>query len=199
MNLDLFYNGSFQQNIKKLKEDLKKYAQENSLLLPDPFNIVKLRPSCVGSCVLFICPPAISSSLFTTAEDKLLDSLCKEYEIENKAITYCYIFQSLHKNKNVIKEFSPWIKKLTDLIQPKLIITLGEDAQCSFFRNKFLMRDCSSTIIGNYSDIPIGAIYPMDYFISKTGFEDLSFKQYLKKSNWDFVKAQYDKLIGDKT
>lgn len=193
--MDLFYNGNFKQNIKKIKGDLVTYANRNNIPIPDDLYIIKFNPLYIGNNFLFIHPPFTGGEYFKDKENKYLEKLMDKYGIINKSITYCHLLPLERMNKNSIKSFKSWIHKLTDIVLPKLIVTLGEDAELSFISQKALLRDNHGKEIGEYNGTPIILTYPMEYYTNRAENIDNSYKLHIQENNWNVIKSYYDKLI----
>ena len=195
MTTDLFYNGNFKQNIKKIKGDLITYAERNHIAVPKELFLVKCNPTIVGNNVLFVCPPFKGKEYFKEKEDKYLSRLIDKFGIVYKAITYCHLLPMDRMNKAAIKSFRPWIYRITDLLSPRLIVVLGEDAELAFINQKALLRENHGKEIGEYKGAPIILTYPMDYYLQRAEYEDPSYKQHLQENDWRIIEKRYGELI----
>ena len=110
-------------------------------------------------------------------------------------ITYHYLVYGDDITRNQIKEFGYYIRKLTDILDPKLIVCMGEEAQLSFFKRKFVMEDFHGKQIGEHDSIPIYTTFPIFYYEERSEYEDKSFKEHIKKVDWEKIKEVYSKVV----
>lgn len=194
--MDLFYGTSFAEQVKAFKKDLKEFSKSKEITLPKPLIIARGNPNHVGNCLLVVGPPlAKGERPFQDKYSKYLLQTTAEFNLPNSILTSCYLLPQEQVSKQDIKNFSSWIDKLTDIFQPKLIVVLGEDAQFSFLKRKYILRDCHGTVIARHNEINIVATYQMDYFIERSEFEDPSYKDFIRKSDWSKIAILYKGVI----
>lgn len=201
---DLFYNGNFRQNIKKIKGDLIEYARRNNITIPNDLYVVKCNPLHIHNNILIVCPPFNGKDYFKEKEDRYLEKTLDKYGIINRSITYCHLLPLERMNKNAIKSFRTWIHRITDLVCPRLIVVLGEDASLSYLNQKALLRDNHGKQIGIYNDnfgsyTEIYLTYPMEYYLQKAEFEDDDYKNHLQQHDWTIIRNRYLKLVNHRT
>jgi hypothetical protein len=154
-------------------------------------------PLNINNNILIVSEPYFTKP-FETSDDKKLYKLLSEFDITNFFYTYYFWYK---KNTNVslkdIKQNGHWIKRLVDILEPKLIICMGEKAQFSFLKKKAMLRDYHGKQIGEIDEIPIYTTYPISYYVERSEFEDRSFKNFIKTKDWTSIQAKYKELIND--
>lgn len=188
--LDLFYQGSPKDQIRILKEEIRKYATEKNIILSKNFSIALGDLSNVGNGALIIDYPNFDTPFKSKYDKRLLDIL-KRFNIDNIFLTYNYLFPQARYTQKDIKEFSVWIKKLSDIIIPRLIILLGENSHFCFFKRKFLLRNYHGKLIGDYNSAKIMTSYAMRYYEERSEFEDKTYKEYICNSDWKEIQKVY--------
>lgn len=137
-------------------------------------------------------PPA--TKLFESPDDKYLMDILEAIDLKKYFLTYNYLFFGDKANIKTIKDFGYFIRKLVDIINPKLIVCLGEESQFSFFKKKFLISDFHGKQIGEYEGKPIMTTFPISYYIERSQFEDHSYKDSIKTKDWNAIKEKFKEL-----
>lgn len=194
---DLFYSqgSNFKEQIGMLKADLVKYAKSLGSVRKY-FYVVEGKAENAGNNILLIQPPFTGKCHFEQKEDKLLKYILAKYNIFKTFITYAHLVPLKKHTKADIKAFGYWMDKIVEIVSPKLIVVLGEDAELVFFKRKFIMKDYHGKIIGDTNGIPIMLTYSLDYYISKSSYEDQSYKDFLEANDWSAIKNEYDRRIA---
>lgn len=196
--MDLFYSGrTFDDRLKLLKKDVKEYAKRVG------YDYGKKRlylaygnPDNVGQNILFVVPPLDPNSKpYQDKASQRLIEVAKEYGLDKFFITSSYPIPIEKISKRQIKEFSYWVHKLIDILEPKLIVVMGEESEPVFVRRKFILRDSYSEIITSHNDIDVVLAYPMNYYIGHSEYEDPSYKKSLLEQEWTRLKEIYDRKI----
>ncbi len=193
---DLFYSTgkTLQEQVDMLKHDILIYARtlgcgkkKLSILFGNKNNI--------NNNILIVQPPFRDKIHFKGNEFKALLYTLAHYEIHNYFITYANPVPMKRHTKDDIKQFNTWMSKIIEIVLPKLIVTLGEEAELVFFRRKFILRDFHGTIVGNHHTIPVMLSFPFTYYASHSAYEDRSYKEFIQKSDWSAIKTEYDRRI----
>jgi hypothetical protein len=193
--LDMFSTGkTSEEQFDILRDEIKNYQKK--IGLENKKNKVKLffgDVKNVGSGVLVITSPP-RAKFFESSEDKPIINILKLFEIDKFFITYNYLLCRENITIKEIKEFSYFIKRLTDIICPKLIVCMGESSQFCFFKKKFMMIDFHGKQIGDYESIPIFTTYPSNYYEERSKHEDHLYKEQIRNKDWNIIKNRYEEL-----
>jgi len=193
---DLFYNGSFTDKIKKIKVDIKNHMSNCGVVIPKTLSLCRGNVDNVNNNMLIVGPPFQGSKYFESKNDKMLFTLLQDLGIDKVFYTYCHLFKLPHYSRETLQTFSIWIKTLTELIGPKLILILGEQAELSYLKRKVILKENHGTVIGDYNGIPLMLTYPVEYY-SETGskWETSSYKEKIMQKDWLSIKNKYNELI----
>lgn len=187
--MDLFYAGKTpEESIKKIKKDLK-FLNQNKF--PE---IMYGQIDYINRNILFI-QEHINNKFMKDNTDKDLIKTINEYKLDKYFITYSHLLNT-NPLRNDIKNFAPWIHKIIDVLNPKLIVILGENTCFTFFTKKFLLKNHHGNIIGYHNNIPVILTYSMDYYIKNDDYRDLSFKLANKKNDWEYIQKEYIKYVS---
>lgn len=190
--LDLFLSNKTPiEQLDMLRADIKDYQSKANI--DSKKTKIKLFYGDIkyfNTGILVITDPP-KAKFFESAEDKLIINILNSYDLNEFFITYNYLIYGSGSTKD-IKNFSYYIKKLTDIINPKLIVCMGESSQFCFFKKKFMMSDYHGKQIGDYETIPIMTTYPIWYYEEKSKFEDHSYKEELRNKDWYAIKKRYE-------
>jgi hypothetical protein len=148
----------------------------------------------VGNNILVVAPP--QHKFFESEDDKIIINILSEFRLFNYFLTYYYLIPNTKPSKQDIKNFGFWIRNIVDILEPKLIVCVGEDAQFSFYKSKFIIRDYHGLQIGEYNSIPIFASYIVPYYSKKADTEDMTYKNFIKNKDWSNIKKKYDEVIN---
>jgi hypothetical protein len=194
--IDLFTASmSIEEQIEDLKTNIKEsYIKQGRITKKTRIKLFFGDLKNIGNNILIISAPP-PARLFDSPEDGRLKQFIQDLGIGNFFLTYFYLLLDTKISRKEIKDFSPWIQKLTDLIDPKLIVCMGEEAQFSYFKKKFLLRDHHGTQIGEYNSIPIIASYPIFYYQKSSEFEDTAYKDFMKAKDWGYIQQRYKEKI----
>jgi len=194
--MDLFYGTSFEEHVKAFKKDLKAMAAATGEDLGKNVFIAFGKPEHVGNCLLVVGPPLKKDEKpFHDKYSKYLLQTINDFSLPNTIITSCYLIPKEQVSKIDIKNFSGWINKIIDIFQPRLIVVLGEDAQFAFLKRKCILRDCHGQVITSHGEIPVIASYQMNYYLERSEFEDPSYKEYIRQSDWNSIAITYKEKI----
>ena len=193
--LNLFDSGDFKEDIKTYCSELKEECKRKGLSSKGMHSCTG-KSDYVGNCLLILSRRSENISKdFKGAEDKKLSHILKERQLTNCFLTYCYLFPKDIVSRKDIKDFAPWIHRLTRLIRPKLITVLGEPAQLTYLSRKKLLKEYHGQRIGDFDNIPIFLTYNMDYYTTKSEYEDNTFKLFIRNNDWDNIQKEYEKRI----
>lgn len=194
--LDLFtVNLSIDEQFELLRANIKEtYIKNKVITKRTSIKLCLGDTNDIGNNLLVITIPP-KAKLFESPDDKNLIQILKEFELFKFFITYYHLIPGANPSKKDIKDFGYWIRNLTDIINPKIIVCIGEDAHLSYFKRKFILRENHGKLIGDYNSIPIFALYPISYYVKRSDFEDISYKLYMKTTDWSNVKKKYKEVI----
>jgi len=190
--MDLFSaNMTVEEQLEDLKNNIKNtYIKQDIIGKKTKIKLFYGSLDNIGNSILVITSPP-PAKFFESAEDKILYSFLNELNINNYFVSYFNLIPSTKINKQDIKDFGHWIRKLTDIIDPKFILCVGENAQLSYFKRKFILREHHGKIIGDYNSIPIYAIQQIMYYQKQSTFEDVTYKNYMKDTDWKEIIKKY--------
>lgn len=193
---DLFYSTAvtLEDQLELLRADILDDAKRNGVVkrkLPIVFG----DQAYVGNAVLIVQPPFTGRKHFDGEEFNQLLFILQEYQMHNYFITYAHLIKLERHTKEGIKAFGSWIWKLIDIIQPKMIVVLGEDAQLSFLKKKCILRDYHGQKIGSHMDIPIFLTYPISYYLNESSYENKSYKDFILNGDWKVLQEEYKRRI----
>ena len=188
--LDLFnINMSSTERIESLRGEIKDYQKRQPDAKRSKIKLFFGDPANFGSGILVITAPP-KAKFFESSEDKFIINLLTSYGLDKFFITYNYLVYGNITSKE-IKEFGYYIRKLIDIIGPKIIVCMGEASQFCFFKKKFMMLDFHGKQIGAYESIPIFTTYPITYYEEKSQYEDRSYKEQIRNKDWLAIKEKY--------
>jgi hypothetical protein len=194
--LDLFSQGkSTQELITLLENDVKAYRKKQGVESRSKTKIYYGNLEYINNNILIVTSPP-KARIFETANDKNISDLLLSHGITNFFITYFHFISKEQISKKDIKDFGFYVRGFADIISPRIIVCLGEDAQLSFFKKKFLIEDYHGKEIGDFEGIPIYTTYPMEYYTEHSKFEDDSYKESLKDEDWNIIKERYKGVIS---
>lgn len=193
--MDLFYQGTMEEQIILLKKEIRQLAKDKGTPIRNKFLLTYGVPSAVSNCVLVVTPPYSGGKFYQDKDTRKLIDILTTNGMTNYFITYCYHIPQTKVTKKTVKEYSPWIKRIVDAVEPRLIVCLGEETTFSFFKRKMILRDWHGRVIDKHADIPVMLTYPMSYYTEKSEYEDISYKNFLLESDWTGIKKKYDEVI----
>ncbi len=191
--MDLFYGTTFEENIEAFKKDLKKVA----LTYGYDFGRKKLYvaygyPEHVGNCLLVLGPPLNGDKPFQDKYSKYLFQTVNDFSLNNVVLSSCFLIPLEQVSKNDIKAFGTWTEKLVEIFRPHLVVVLGEDAQFAFVKRKNILRDTHGQIIAKTSTgVDVVLSYPMSYYLEKSEYEDPSYKDFIRRNDWEKIAKLY--------
>lgn len=193
--LDLFnVNQTPEQRLESLRGEIKEYQKAHGI--DSKKTKVKLFYGDMANFNdgILVITAAPKAKFFETPDDKFIISLLTSIELKKFFITYSCLVYGEGNTPKEIKEFGYYIKKLVDIINPKLIVCMGETSQFVFFKRKFMMGDFHGKQIGDYEGIPIMTTFPIYYYEEHSKFEDHSYKDQLKNKDWGAIKDKFKEL-----
>lgn len=193
--MDLFYQGNFKEQAKKIKNDIKEVGKKQGFRYQNALKLLWGNEDAVGNNVFFVTPPYPGGKYFKDKYTLKLLDIIHNKGLSNYFITYCYHQPTKKATRKNIKEYSTWIKQLVDITMPKLIVCLGEESVFSFFKKKVILRDWHGKEIDRYNSIPVMSTFSMDYYSERSEYEDVSYKDYLLENDWSKIKKKYDEVI----
>lgn len=193
--LDMFTAGMTPiERLEALRAEIKDYQNRNcidhkktkiKLFWGDTVNI--------NTGIVIITDPP-KAKFFESNGDKFIINLLTSYDLTKFFITYNYLVYGENSTPKDIKDFSYYIKKLIDIINPKIIVCMGESSQFCFFKRKFMMIDFHGKQIGDHESIPIFTTYPIKYYEERSKYEDHSYKEQIRNKDWEAIKEKYKEL-----
>ncbi|MCK9428976.1 MAG: hypothetical protein M0R17_03060 [Candidatus Omnitrophica bacterium] len=193
--IDLFsINKTTEEQLNDLRIEIQTY--QKNLNLEVKKSKIKLfygNVSNFGSGVLLIGDPP-SSKFFDSPDDKVIINLMTELKIDKYFITYDFLIPNVDINPKNIKSFSYFVRKLTDIIAPKLIVCFDEHPQFCFFKRKFLIQDFHGKQIGTHENIPIFTTNKASYYEERSKVENYVYKEQIKLNDWNAIKKKYEEL-----
>jgi hypothetical protein len=191
--MDLFYQGSFKEQVLAIKKSVLEVIKAKGVESKEKLALVFGVPENVGNNILFITPPYPGGKFYEDKDSYKLKQLAAEYKINKYFITYCCHYET--RSRKDIKEYKIWIHKIIDVVQPTLIVCLGEHCIFSLFKRKVILRDSHGKIIDKHEGIPVMITYPVSYYTEKSEYEDIAYKTFLKNADWDKILEKYKELI----
>jgi len=192
--LDLFSsNRTIDERLDDLKIEIKQY--QSKMGTDSKKTKIKLFYGDLDNFndgVLTISNPP-KAKFFETPEDKIILNLLNSFGLDKYFLTYNYLILGTNTPKE-IKEFGYFVRKLIDIINPKLIVCMGEEAHFCFYKRKFMMIDFHGKVIGDYEGRPIMTTYPIFYYGEKSKFENDSYREEIKRKDWTAIKDKYMEL-----
>lgn len=195
--MDLFYQGTMQEQVKALKKEIRALAKEKGIKISNRMALVWGIPANVGNNALIVQPPYPGGKYFQDGDTCQLQNILLSHGIQKYFLTYCYHIPQEKVTRKDIKQYGIWVRRIVDAVQPRLIVCLGEDSIFSFFKRKMILRDHHGQVVDRHEDIPVMLTYPVSYYTERSEYEDLSYKNFLLQSDWTGIKKQYDKEIQD--
>lgn len=184
--MDLFLtNKNFNKQCQIIKNDILKYYNSN-----EKIKILSGNEENIGKSILIVTNK--SDGYFNSNSDNTIKNICDKYNIKY-FLTYNYFFNNISMRN--IKEFSPFIHRITDIVQPKLILCLGELSQLCYFKKKFMIENYHGQEIGKYQDIPIYTSYEMEFYDIRSKYTDTNYKNFIKENDWNNINLKYKELL----
>ena len=195
--MDLFYNGNFQEQFELLKKDIKEYAKTLGYNYKNRELILAYgEQSTVGNNILFVTPPLNRKKKpFKDRESIELIKTIRQYGLTNYIITPVFPIPLETISKKHIKDYRPWLMKTIYILEPRLIIVMGEDSELAFINRKYILRDYCGEKISTCHDADVILAYPTSYYLEHSEYEDPSYKNQLKAQEWTNIKTLYNKFI----
>lgn len=194
--MDLFYQGTIEEQITALKAEVRQMAKDKGVPFKNKLLLTYGVPSSVGNCALLVTSPYPGGQFYKDKNTCQLINILIANGISNYFITYCYHIHEDRVSRKTIKDYSPWIKRICDAVQPRLIVCVGEETVFSFLKRKAILRDWHGREIDKHEQIPIMLTYPISYYTESSEYEDLSYKNFLLQSDWTGIKKKYDEVIS---
>lgn len=195
--MDLFYGTTFEEHVTAFKKDLRELAKQYSY----DFGRKKIyiaygQPSHVGKCLMVLGPPIGTGVPFQDKYSNYLFQTANDFGITNVVLSSCFLIPIEQVSKNNIKACHPTTEKLVEIFRPRLIVVLGEDAQFSFVKRKFILRDHHGQVIAkSNTGIDVVLSYTMNYFLEKSEYEDPSYKEFVRTADWTLISNLYKERL----
>jgi len=196
--MDLFTSGmTDNQKINDLKEKYKKLLEvdQNG---KGKFNLIKGAKKDYGNCVLLILPNVTESGFMNADYEKdTLMCILDEYDISNYIICYAQPSKVYSASRKEVKKSRPLMNDLIDIVQPKVIVAFDEVSAELFMSQKPNIINDHGCIVCNYSNIPVLLTFNAKYYVTRTGYEDDTYKKSILKEDWDEISKIYKSLIKE--
>jgi len=196
--MDLFTSSmTDNQKLNDLKEKYKTLleVEQNG---KGKFNIIKGSKKNYGNCVLIILPNVTEAGfMHADHETQTLMCILDDYEIENYIICYAQPAKCHSASRKTVKQSRQLMFDLIDITMPKFIITCDEVSAELFMNQKPNVINAHGTVVCNYSNIPVILTYNADYYVTRTGYEDDTYKKSILKEDWELIATTYKDLIKD--
>lgn len=197
--MDLFYGSTPEEQLRSLKRDIKTWAKSkyNYDFGNKRLYVAWGKSENIGNNILIVTTPLLQDAKpFEDNCCSYIKHLLIKHNILKFFMTPNFIIPKDKVTKSDIKDYSRLVDNLVDIIQPKLIVTLGEDSTFAFFRRKFILRDYHGKVIGSSKQgIPIILTYSADYYTEKSEYEDPSFKNFISDNDWTVISSMYKERI----
>lgn len=194
--MDLFYQGSFKDQIRLIKKDIKDLGKAQGLRYQNTFSLLwGSNLDAVGNNIFIVTPPYPGGKYYKDKYTLRLLDVLKNRGFSNYFISYCYHQPTNKVSRKNIKEYSTWIQKLVEITMPKLIVCLGEESVFSFFKRKTILRDYHGKEIDKFNGIPVMITFSMDYYTERSEYEDVNYKDFLLSNDWSKIKEKYNEVI----
>ena len=184
------------QRINKISESVKvlNNITENSGKTKKVFRLLDGKLSSFDGCTLFIRPAVPLTGFMSSKYDKKLLELCEIYKIYNKVITYGILKRTKIAGRKVIKHNIKIIEDIIELVEPKVIVVLGEVTSELFLSTKLKVCNYHGTKIASYgSGIPVLYTYDTSWYLEHDGYEDARYKQDILHNDWTMIQEEYNK------
>lgn len=191
--MDLFYTGEFEHDAQLISKELKAYRKSLGLKSKSRMYILYGDSSYVGDNMLVVDNPH-TGNYMNTENYKALRRLLTGRGMHQFFVTNCYILPK-KPSLTEVKSFSTWIHRIARLIEPRLIVTMGEVANLSFMKRKPIMRDSHGSQVGEFDGAPIYTTYDMGYYTKQSPHEDLHYKLFIQEQDWNNIQAEYDERV----
>jgi len=196
--MDLFTsNMTDNQKLNDLKEKYKNLleVEQNG---KGKFNITKGSKQNYGNCVMIILPNVTDSGFMNADyETQTLMCILDEYEIVNYIICYAQPSKVHSASRKEVKKSRPLMYELIDIVQPKFIVVCGEVSAELFMTQKPNIITSHGTLVCSYSNIPVVLTYNPDYYVTRTGYEDDTYKTSILTEDWTLISDTYKNLIKE--
>jgi hypothetical protein len=197
--MNLFYGQTTEEQLKNLKKDIKSWAisAHNYDYGHKRIYLAFGQKETIGNNCLFISSPfAADSAPFEDKDYSFLKNTAQEFGIINYFLTPHFLIPKEIVTRANIKEYSKFMEAIVDIIQPRLIVVLGENSVFSFFNKKFILRDWHGKLIGKtIQGIDVIISYSPSYYTERSDYEDPSFKKFILNNDWNFISKLYKERI----
>lgn len=191
--MDLFYsNLPIEDQLRALVKDIL----NNENTKKKKLSIINGDIKDIGNNILFVLPHVTQEGFLRDLDAQLLLELIEEYKITKNIITYSYLLPVQQVTRNELREFSVWVEKLIDIIQPRLIVMVGEDTTLTFSNRKIKIEN-NGSIVMTFNGIPCMLTFSPSYYTEHSAYENERYKNYIKQKNWTEIKKEYERLIKE--
>lgn len=198
--MDLFYgNLTPEQQLRKLTKDVKAKlnATNNVIKGSKSFKLFIGKKEVFGNCCMFLLPNPNTKGVGESVADKFVMATAIGLGMNKSILTYSYPKICPNATKKQIIDHIDDLYMLTSIVSPKMIVVMGADACLSFSNIKQTVDNRHGTIIEHYNGAPVILTYHPSYYTDNSGYEDDRYKKQLMTSDWNFIKEQYNRLIGE--
>jgi hypothetical protein len=193
--MDLFYSYlTSRGQLRKLKDEIGGNLYDE---VPKGFKIVTGNIEHINNCALLIMEHVTKHKFMRAPWDRKLVQLCTEYGINNKFITYSYLKDTESVSRSDITSSRKYIQLLLSIIQPKLIVVIGENTLLSFLSKKQLLVNFHGKIVGKYEEVPLILTYPMGYYLQYGRQDEKEYRESILLHDWTIIQEEYNKRISN--
>ena len=186
--MDLFSKAKTREQwIRYVKTSIKKWGTDKGYEVPKNFSIAKCSTKESERIPLFVLPPFKGPKMFDTWNDNTLRNLCAHFSIINYVMTYCFPFIKDTLTNGDLKEYSDKLNEIIQLINPTILVLLGDQAQIPVLSRKHPLDVWHGELVPN-CELKTMTLFSADYYCKRTKTEDKSFKYALRDNDWSKLK-----------
>jgi len=191
--MDLFYSTlSIRDQLAKFKQDM---IDKYKITDVEKYKVIRGKQKNFGNCCMFIMSNMPKKGFMKDRHDKFLSDTIKFFKIEKHVLTYAYFNPSLNVSRKDMKSSIPDVELLISIVNPKLIVLLGEGPGDLFVGRKPKIEDSHGKVIAHYNSVEILSTYEMAYYRTKTGYEDDRYKSHIYQEDWKYIHSKYKGAI----
>ncbi len=191
--MNLFYqNLTEEEQLSKLQRDTIQHLY-NNIRKPKKLEILRGDKEFIGNCALFLIDHVKTQGFMRGQGENALVDTCNKYRIDNRMVSYSYLRQSKSVSRTDIVGMREFLYILISIVNPFLIVALGEKTMFSFINRKILLANGHGSVVHYYNEVPVILTYPIDYYKSRENDSDQDYKDYILENDWNFIKEEYER------
>ena len=190
--MDLFYeNLTPRRRLNRLKRELSSHLYGEGEEIPENFRILGGKLRSIGSCALFIMEHVVPQGFMGNSYEMKILELCTRYHIDTRMITYSYLRECTTVSRVSIINSREFLHILVSIVDPVLIVLLGENTLFSFENRKRLLGDYHGKVVGYHNGVPLLLTYDMEYYTERVRVDRLKYRDEIMKSDWTKISNLY--------